>query len=197
MVYNLRDFCIPLTVLPFFSLFSQQHGDGSITSDTRQQIPQEQQQEQRTGPVPSGVAVRPWRADRRILIRPPPLWHREQAYLTKTFLKLFHGKNSAKRNVKAYPFWQNSRDICWCLRPLLHGRACQHLKHPPGWFYQSLPTHRTPASTNIKCVKLVEYSIIKKLFMNKTIADSLWMNTWTNQRIIINHTLMKFNTAIV
>ena len=154
MVYNLRDFFYSPYCPPFFLIVlpaARWQGDGSITSDTRQQILPEQQQEQRTGPVLSGVAVQPWRADRRILIHLLPLWHREQAYLTNTFLKLFHGKNSAKRNVKAYPFWQNSRDICWCLHPLLHGRACQHLKLPPGWFCRSLPTHRTPASTNIKC----------------------------------------------
>lgn len=48
----------------------------------------------------------------------------------------------------AYPFWQRSTDTCWCLHPLLHGRACQHLKHHPGWFYRSLLTPQTPVRTN-------------------------------------------------
>lgn len=51
----------------------------------------------------------------------------------------------SKISIKAYPFWQHSRDICWCPHPLLHGQACQHLKHPPGWFYQFLPTPQIPA----------------------------------------------------
>lgn len=79
-------------------------------------------------------------------------WVQYTSYIT------FNGSMFPEISINAYPFWQHSKDTCWCLHPLLHGRASQHLKHHPGWFYRPLLTPRTPASTNMQYVRVLSLS---------------------------------------
>ena len=137
-----------------------------------QRIQPEQQSKWPTEPVLLGVGVRPWRFDRRMLFHSTPL----DAQKEKTNLNNNNNNNNnnlttvphssimhKKSSIKTYSFWQHRRDICWCHHPL-RGQAIQHLRRPPGRISPSLPTHRTPTSTNTH-----SYVLLSMLFRSQSI----------------------------
>lgn len=138
-------------------------GDGSLTSDTRQLIQPVQQTTWQIRPVLLGFWGQPSPAERHKLFLQMQLKNKQRMdfclSLWKKCVYVIFSWMFSEKSINTHPFEQHSKDTCWCLHPLIHGQACQHLKHPLGWSYQSLPTLQTPASMDIGSVRLCHVSI--------------------------------------